>query len=227
MREKSGRQSGLAAFTAFLTYLHVFPVLPDIPDFLRRRNMRGGVLKVFLVLIILPILVGGAVALTAGRPIAFEVLKRRTAARFPEVKWITGDELARWQADTGQPQPVILDARTEPEFALSHIRGAVRIDPYRPSLRALDVPLSSAIVVYSSAGYRGARVTSWLGKQGYTSVTNLAGGIFQWVNRDRPVFREEGRPTALVHPYDRRWGYLVERRFRAQAPDLPKQSAAP
>jgi rhodanese-related sulfurtransferase len=190
--------------------------------------MRGGVLKVLLIVIVLPILVGGVVLLVAGRPVAFEVLKRRTAARFPEVRWIPAEELARWQADTGQPQPVILDARTEPEYSISHIRGAVQVDPYRPSLRPLKaIPLSGAIVVYSSAGYRGARVASWLSKQGYTTVANLAGGIFQWVDQGHPVFREESRPTATVHPYDRRWGYLLPRRYRAQAAEVPEQSAAP
>jgi len=185
-------------------------------------------LKVVLILIVLPILVGGVVLLIAGRPVAFEVLKRRTADRFPEVKWIPGEELARWQADTGQPQPVILDARTEPEYAISHLRGAVWIDPYKPSLRPLrGVPRSGAIVVYSSAGYRGARVASWLQKQGYTTVVNLSGGIFQWVDQGRAVFREESRPTAVVHPYDRRWGYLLPSRYRAQAAEVPKQSAAP
>jgi rhodanese-related sulfurtransferase len=179
-------------------------------------------------MILLPTLLGGIVLLLAGRPLAFEVLKRKTAARFPEVKWIPTDELARWQADTGQPQPVIVDARTQPEFAISHLKGALPIDPYRPSLRSLgSAPLDTAIVVYSSAGYRGARVASWLRKQGYSTVVNLTGGIFKWTNEGRPLLREEGRPTAMVHPYDQRWGYLVMGRYRARAFDVPKQSAAP
>jgi rhodanese-related sulfurtransferase len=189
--------------------------------------MRGWV-KVLLLMILLPILIGAIVLFVAGRPLAFEILQRRTAARFPEVKWISTEELAGWQADTGQPQPLILDARTELEFAISHLRSAVAIDPYRPSLRSLaDTSRQSAIVVYSSAGYRGARVASWLRKQGYTTVVNLAGGIFKWVNEGRPVFREEGRPTAVVHPYDQRWGYLVQGQYRARAADVPRQSAAP
>jgi rhodanese-related sulfurtransferase len=189
--------------------------------------MRGWV-KVLLIMILLPILVGGIIFLVAGRSLAFEVLQWRTAARFPEVKWITTDELARWQADTGQPQPVIVDARTQPEFAVSHLKGALPIDPYRPSLRSLGkASPQDAIVVYSSAGYRGARVASWLAKQGYTTVVNLAGGIFKWTNEGRPIFRVEGRPTALVHPYDQRWGYLVVGRYRARAPDVPEYSAAP
>jgi rhodanese-related sulfurtransferase len=183
--------------------------------------------KVVLVLIVLPILVGGVVLLIAGRPLAFEILQRRTATRFPEVKWIDVRELARWREDSAQPQPIILDARTEIEFDVSRIKGAVRIDPYRPSLRPLrGLAQDTALLVYSSAGYRGARVASWLQRTGYRSVRNLSGGIFAWANDSRPVFRGDA-PTAQVHPYNRLWGYLLERRYRAPAPDLEKRSAAP
>jgi rhodanese-related sulfurtransferase len=189
--------------------------------------MRGWV-KVLLVMILLGVVASGLVLLVAGRPLAFEVLQRRTAARFPEVRWITTGELARWQEDSAQEQPLILDARTQPEFAISHLRDAVPVDPYRPSLRSLQgASKTSAIVVYSSAGYRGARVARWLREAGYTSVVNLAGGLFKWANEGRPIFRDEGRPTAAVHPYDRRWGLLVRRDYRIQAPDVEKRSAAP
>jgi rhodanese-related sulfurtransferase len=189
--------------------------------------MRGWV-KVLLVMVILPILIGGVVLLVAGRPVAFEILQRRTAARFPNVKWISTEELARWQSDTGQPRPVLLDARTAPEFAISHLEHAVPIDPYRPSLRSLGkTPKTEAIVVYSSAGYRGARVADFLGRAGYTSAVNLSGGLFKWANEGRPVFRAEGRPAVLVHPYDRRWGMLLDGRYRARAAEVGRQSAAP
>lgn len=189
--------------------------------------MRGWV-KALLIMIVLPILLGGVVLFVAGRPVVFEVLRWRTADRFPEVKWIKTDDLARWQADSGQAQPALVDARTEPEFAVSHLGGARPIDPYRPSLRSLrGIPKDSAIVVYSSTGYRGARVASWLQKAGYTSAVNLAGGLFKWTNEGRPIFREEGRPTATVHPYDQKWGLLVDGRYRAQAADVEKRSAAP
>ena len=189
--------------------------------------MRGWV-KVVLVMILLAVVAGGLVLLVAGRPVAFEVLQRRTAARFPEVRWITTGELARWQEDTAQEQPLILDARTQPEFAVSHLGGAVPVDPYRPSLRSLQgASKTSAIVVYSSAGYRGARVARWLREAGYTSTVNLAGGLFKWANEGRSIFRDEGRPTAAVHPYDRRWGLLVKREYRILAPEVEKRSAAP
>lgn len=189
--------------------------------------MRGWV-KVLLIMVLLSLVAGAAVLWIAGRPIAFEILHRRTAARFPEVRWIETGELATWQADTGQPQPRILDARTQPEFAVSHLRGAVLIDPYRPSLRPLlGASKSEAIVVYSSAGYRGARVAQWLRGAGYTSVVNMAGGIFKWANEGRPLWRDKGRPAAVVHPYDERWGLLLEGTYRIQAPAVDRRSAAP
>ena len=184
--------------------------------------------KVFFIMILLPMLIGGVVLLIAGRPLAFEVLQRRTASKFPEVKWITTADLDRWRADSGQAQPVVLDARTGPEFELSHLKGAKPIDPYQPSLKVLEgLPRDTALLVYSSAGYRGARVASWLGKAGYSKALNLSGGLFQWANEGRPLFRQENRPTAMVHPYDRKWGLLLEKRYRALAPDLEAQSAAP
>jgi rhodanese-related sulfurtransferase len=189
--------------------------------------MRGWI-KVLLIMILLPILVGGVVLLVAGRPVAFKVLQTRIESRFPEIKWIDTGELARWRDQSGQPQPVVLDARTAPEFEVSHLQGAVLIDPYKPSLKPLKAfPRDTPLVVYSSAGYRSARVASWLGKAGYSNARSLAGGLFQWANEGRPLFKQEGRPTALVHPYDQKWGMLVEGRYRAQATDVEKRSAAP
>jgi hypothetical protein len=56
-------------------------------------------LMVLLVLVVLPILVGGVVLLVAGRPVAFEVLQWRIERRFPDVNWLKPDELARRRSD--------------------------------------------------------------------------------------------------------------------------------
>jgi rhodanese-related sulfurtransferase len=184
-------------------------------------------LRIVLLLLVLPLLVGAGIALFAGRPIAFDVLRRVTDRKFPEGKWVTVSELERWRADPGRVQPVLLDARTEDEYAVSHLQGAVRIDPYFPSLRPLrGFPKDTAIVLYSSVGYRGARVANFLARQGYTQVYNLDGGEFRWANSGRPVFRQ-GRPVGEVHPYDPTWGLLLESQYRIDAPPVEKRSAAP
>jgi rhodanese-related sulfurtransferase len=184
-------------------------------------------LRLLFLLLILPLLVGAGIAVFAGRPVVFDVLRRLTERKFPDGKWVTVSELERWRADPGRAQPVVLDARTEDEYAVSHLRGAVRIDPYRPSLRPLrGFPKDTAIVLYSSVGYRGARVADFLARQGYSRVYNLDGGQFRWANAGRPVFRQD-RPTAEVHPYDATWGLLLESEYRIDAPPVEKRSAAP
>ena len=193
----------------------------------RRSQARRPWLGVFLSVVVLPILIGAGVVLIAGRGVAFDVIGRLTARKFPDVLWIDRADLARWREDAGRTAPLVLDARTAVEYEVSHLRDAIRIDPGRPSLRPLAARAKNdPIVVYSSVGYRSARLAHWLAGQGYTNVRNLAGSIFQWANEDRPVFRD-GRPTTEVHPYDRRWGLLLESRFRAAVPDVETPFAAP
>lgn len=182
---------------------------------------------VLLVLVVIPLLVGAGIAFFAGRPIAFDALGRITDHKFPNGKWVDAIELVRWRADPGRARPVVLDARTEDEYAVSHLEGAVRIDPYKPSLRPLrGFPKDTAIVVYSSVGYRAARVADFLARQGYTQVYNLEGSLFRWANDGRPLFRND-RPTAEVHPYDPTWGLLLESQYRIMAPPVEKTAAAP
>jgi len=195
----------------------------------RARRAHGGRpwLRAFLVIVVVPILIGAGVVLVAGRGVAFEIVRRLTARKVPEVQWISGAELARWREDAGRTQPLLLDARTDAEYQVGHLRDAVRMDAGRPSLRPLrGRATNDPLVVYGSVGYRGARLAHWLGSQGFTNVRNLSGGIFQWTDEDRPVFRD-ARPTLQVHPYDRRWGLLLESRFRAPVPDVETPFAAP
>jgi rhodanese-related sulfurtransferase len=193
----------------------------------RRSRPRRPWLGAFLVIVVVPILIGAAVVLIAGRGTALEVIRRLTARKFPDVLWIDRSDLARWREDPARSQPLVLDARTAPEYQVSHLKDAVLMDPRRPSLRPLTGRAKGdPIIVYSSVGYRSARLAHWLAAQGYSNVKGLSGSIFQWANEDRPVFRE-GRPTTEVHPYDRRWGLLLDSRHRAAVPDVETPFAAP
>ena len=195
----------------------------------RARRSRSGRpwLMPFLTIVVVPILIGAVVLLVLGRGVGFEAVRRLTVRKFPEIRWISTSELARWREDSSRAQPVLLDARTSVEYQVSHLRDAVLDDAARPSLRPLrGLPQNAPIVVYGSVGYRGARLAWWLQRQGYADVRNLTSGIFQWANEDRPLFRD-GRPTAQVHPYDQRWGLLLQSRYKAEAPDLRTPFRAP
>jgi rhodanese-related sulfurtransferase len=193
----------------------------------RRATGRRRWLGPVLVIVVVPILIGAVVALVLGRGIGFEAVRRRTVHKFPDVQWVTTADLARWREDPGRTQPLLLDARTKVEYQVSHLRDAVLDDAARPSLRPLrGRATNDPIVVYGSVGYRGARLARWLGRQGFTNVRNLTGGIFLWANEDRPVFRDT-RPIGEVHPYDHRWGLFLASRFRVAAPDIQTPFAAP
>lgn len=147
--------------------------------------------------------------------IAFTIIKRLVSRKFPLVQWLSTKDLAQWLQDPVQPQPTILDARSDVEYAVSHIKNSKRIDPYHPNLEVLAGLKDQPIVIYCSVGYRSARIAEQLGKAGFSHVHNLEGSIFQWANENRPLFKHD-RPTKLVHPYNALWGRLLKPQYRAQ-----------
>lgn len=139
------------------------------------------------------------------------------AQRFPEVRRIDAGALAAAMSVGGATAPLLLDTRTEAEFAVSHLRGAVRLDPSRPVLAQVGDRGARPIVVYCSVGYRSAVVARSLAQVGLRDVQNLDGGIFAWANEGRAVFRN-GAAVREVHPYDAVWGVLLRGDLRASAP---------
>jgi rhodanese-related sulfurtransferase len=133
--------------------------------------------------------------------------------RFPSVDWVDRNTLAEWMAEGEESAPLLLDVRTPEEFAVSHLRGAVRVDPDRSDLEFLRVPKKSVVVVYCSVGYRSAAFAEALEEAGVERVYNLRGGIFAWANEGRPLVRN-GAPANAVHPYDAIWGRLLRKELR-------------
>jgi len=160
------------------------------------------------------------------RSLAFKIIKRLTTHLFPAVEWTTTEELAQWLNDPVKPQPLVLDARSEAEYAVSHLKEAEHIDPDHPNLAAFSgVSQDTPIVVYCSVGYRSAGVASQFGQVGFSQVYNLEGSIFQWANEGRSVFKD-GDSTMLVHPYDALWGRLLKPQYRALLTHVEKQSSS-
>lgn len=101
---------------------------------------------------------------------------------------------------------VFLDAREWREYAVSHLDGAIHVGYDHFDLNKISgLDLGSHIVVYCSVGYRSEKIAEKLLAAGFKNVSNLYGGIFEWVNQGRPVFNEKGK-TRKVHAYDRAWG---------------------
>jgi rhodanese-related sulfurtransferase len=135
---------------------------------------------------------------------------------FPTVPRISTKEVAAWLSDTKRARPVQLDVRTKPEFEVSHLHGAQRIEP-DSAADAVNLPRDKPIVTYCSVGYRSGAFAKKLQDAGYTNVQNMSGSIFEWANEGRPVERN-GERVQKVHPYNSTWGKLLKSEFRASVP---------
>jgi rhodanese-related sulfurtransferase len=153
--------------------------------------------------------------------IALNLIKYLINSKFGNISQITTAEFADWLLYTAKPKPLILDARTQVEYNVSHIKTAVRIDPIAPDFTTLlSGSHNTPIVVYCSVGYRSAKIVQQLQNQGFSQVFNLSGGIFQWVNEGRPIFQDEKSPASFVHPYDAMWGNLLKYQYRDKSNNI-------
>lgn len=143
-----------------------------------------------------------------------ESLRPAIDAQYPGVPWVSTKSLAAWMGAPEKRDLVILDVREPAEFAVSHLRGARRVDPDLRDVSSLGVARSSTIVVYCSVGYRSAEMATRLRAAGYRRVYNLQGGVFHWANEGRPVFRGS-QEAERVHPYDEDWGRMLIERYRS------------
>lgn len=144
-------------------------------------------------------------------------VEARITEAFPDVPSIDTaglNELLRNPLQT----VVLIDVREPGEFAVSHLRGAVRaasIDQVAALVQ--DAPADVTIVAYCSVGYRSARLVADLRERGVTEVYNLEGSIFRWANEDRPLYRGDV-PVRQVHPFDESWGALLHADRRSYSP---------
>jgi rhodanese-related sulfurtransferase len=92
---------------------------------------------------------------------------------------IGGDELYRMLA-MGRPV-VVLDVRTESEFAAGHIPGSLLIPLHELEQRVVDLPINGApIAVVCEHGIRSHAACRFLAEHGVRSLFNLGGGLDGW-----------------------------------------------
>lgn len=101
---------------------------------------------------------------------------------------------------------VILDAREESEYRVSHIENAIWVGYKDFDIKKIPVSKSSDIVVYCSVGYRSEKIGEKLQEAGFKNVNNLFGGIFGWKNQGYSVVDSNNNETQKVHAYSKSWG---------------------
>jgi rhodanese-related sulfurtransferase len=135
---------------------------------------------------------------------------------FPNVAVMPTAELEAIEK-SGQPV-VLLDARSDAEFAVSRIEGARRVDPSMSATQfedAFGTDLKGRkVVVYCAVGGRSSTLASRIDRvakeAGADGVYSLQGGIFRWHNEKRPLVGPVGA-TNEVHPFSANAARLIER----------------
>ena len=97
----------------------------------------------------------------------------------PSYEQISAEEAKRIM-DTEEDY-IIIDARTDEEFATGHIEGAILIPEYEIAVRAeKELPDKDALIlVYCRSGRRSKIASEELVKLGYVNVKEF-GGIIDW-----------------------------------------------
>ena len=161
----------------------------------------------------------GFLILTAGTalsgPNALQDVQDDVARRWPALTHLPAAKLSELMAAN---TVALFDVREEAEFEVSHIAGAVRVDPgiTREDFLARfgTAAKDKNAVFYCSVGVRSSklatRVADDLKAGGAKEVFDLAGGIFAWHRDERPLTDAKG-PTQFVHPNSKSWGSVLSR----------------
>ncbi|MCF6352018.1 MAG: rhodanese-like domain-containing protein [Cyclobacteriaceae bacterium] len=104
-----------------------------------------------------------------------------------------------------------LDARELTEYKVSKIKGAQWVGYNDFNLtRVENIDKNQPIIVYCSIGYRSEKVTEKLQKEGFTNVTNMLGGLFEWINYNKVIIDSTNNTTHKVHGFDKTWGKWLD-----------------
>jgi rhodanese-related sulfurtransferase len=96
------------------------------------------------------------------------------------MKQIAPAELAAWLADASRPAPLMLDVREHWEWDTARITGATLIPMREVPARIGELDRSREVVAICHHGGRSQQVATFLEKNGFSKVHNLAGGVDAW-----------------------------------------------
>ena len=85
------------------------------------------------------------------------------------------------------PRPLVVDVREPNEFAAVRLDDVVLMPMSSFAARFEELPRDRPLLVMCAAGSRSAAATAHLLRNGFTDVTNVAGGITEWARAGLPV----------------------------------------
>ncbi len=96
---------------------------------------------------------------------------------------------ARTLVDAPPADLVVLDVRTEDEFAAGHVAGAQNIDIYDENFAEKVGALDRSVpyLVYCKAGGRSAKACELMGALGFSTVSDMTNGWDGWADAGFPA----------------------------------------
>lgn len=82
---------------------------------------------------------------------------------------------------------LLIDVRTPNEWQEGHIQEAKNVSLNTFSETLHQLPKDKSIIVICKSGYRGSIAASMLKKEGYAEVSNIQGGMQEWVQLQLPI----------------------------------------
>lgn len=119
--------------------------------------------------------------------IAGYVASNIISGQMPVVTW-------REMLASDPQKTMLLDVRTEQEFTMGSIPGAVNIPLDDLRLRIGEVPTDKPVLIFCAIGLRGYLALKILTANGYTNVKNLSGGYKTYSTAIAPVAQAETAP---------------------------------
>ncbi len=86
-----------------------------------------------------------------------------------------------------QGELVLIDVRTDAEFAQGSIQGARHIPLHMLPLVSDQLGNEKPMILICRSGARSAQACAFLGSKGFTNVYNLRGGVIGWAQAGKAL----------------------------------------
>ena len=104
----------------------------------------------------------------------------------PEIPLEISVTEAKHLLDSAPTQTLLVDVREPYEWEICHVAGAELIPMRQIPGRIAELPRDRHLLIYCHSGVRSMRVTEYLRDQGFSAVSNVAGGIDAWAKAIDP-----------------------------------------
>ncbi len=89
------------------------------------------------------------------------------------------------------PEKIILDVRTDEEYAQGKMKNATQIDYYQRDFKTEVAKLDKTkpVFVYCASGVRSNSAAKILKQQGFAEIYDLKGGLNAWARSGKPLVK--------------------------------------